>query len=352
MLTTRGAACSFLTVATACLFAFVGAALPNVASAAPEPTHVVVRSVSSTMDSAGQAITFDVIRGGDTPLKLAGRSLTVRDLHGRTRTTILDGDSDGTSAAVISAYSTVGYAEDDDSGWGPDPSALWLPPRFLPLQGGTLVLEGMDEWTFGPLPLDGAELMRDGTFTPVPAIVHNTQVLAVREYHHAGMDHYFMTANAVEFDALDSGAVPGWQPTGVIFYAYAGKPAPEFVPMCRLLLDYSSGYSHFMSSFPDECAALAGSGAAILETSEAFYMIGSQGTTCPYTTIEFPNGGSASLYPQAPIYRLWNGKADGNHRYVIDKAERDAMVARGWISEGAGPDGIVLCGTVLDLQFN
>jgi len=44
-----------------------------------------------------------------------------------------------------------------------------------------------------------------------------------------------------------------------------------------------------------------------------------------------------------PVYRLWNGKPHTNHRFVKTLAERDAMVARGWISEGEGPDGVAMC---------
>jgi hypothetical protein len=321
------------------------------AAAGPDVTQVLVRSVASTMDGTRQRVTFDVVRAGDAPLKLAGRTVTVRDRRGQARTAILDADADGTRNTVIAAYSSVFIPEDDDSGWMANPEDLWLPPRFLPVEGGTLVVEGMDEWSFGPLPLDGGEILRDGTVIALPAADRNTQSLAVREYYHAGMDHYLMTANAAEFDMLDRGDVPGWRPTGVIYLAYAGRPAPEYVPVCRLLLLYPTGYSHFMSSFSAECEALAASGTAILETSAAFYMAASDGASCPNTFITYPNGGAFLGSTGAPIYRLWNGKSEANHRYVMDPAERDAMVARGWVSEGAEPGGVAMCGWVLDAQY-
>jgi hypothetical protein len=261
---------------------------------------------------------------------------------------VLDADADRTISPTVAAYSSLYFTEDDDTGWGFDPEWLWLPPRFLPVEGGTLVIDGMDEWSFGPLPSDGGELMRDGTVVSVSEVRRNTQSILVREYYHADMDHYFLTANAVEFDALDSGDIPGWRPTGVIHFAYLGKPAPEYVPVCRFLFTYPGGYSHFMGSFPDECAALAGSGAAILETSEAFHMAASVGPNCPLARIVYSNGSSWAGSTGVPIYRLWNGQADANHRYVVDKSDRDAMVARGWVSEGAGPDGVVMCGYVAD----
>jgi hypothetical protein len=32
-----------------------------------------------------------------------------------------------------------------------------------------------------------------------------------------------------------------------------------------------------------------------------------------------------------------------NHRYTIDRALRDAMVAKGWVAEGDGPDAVAMC---------
>jgi len=41
--------------------------------------------------------------------------------------------------------------------------------------------------------------------------------------------------------------------------------------------------------------------------------------------------------------RVWNGRADSNHRYTTDRATRDDMIAKGWIAEGDGPDRIAFC---------
>jgi len=45
----------------------------------------------------------------------------------------------------------------------------------------------------------------------------------------------------------------------------------------------------------------------------------------------------------APVYRLWNRRADTNHRYTIDPAIRAAMLAQGWIAEGYGPNAVAMC---------
>jgi hypothetical protein len=44
-----------------------------------------------------------------------------------------------------------------------------------------------------------------------------------------------------------------------------------------------------------------------------------------------------------PVYRVWNGRVDSNHRYTIDIAVRDAMVAAGGIAEGYGPNAVIMC---------
>jgi hypothetical protein len=42
-------------------------------------------------------------------------------------------------------------------------------------------------------------------------------------------------------------------------------------------------------------------------------------------------------------YRVFDNRADANHRYTTDRSVRDAMVAKGWIAEGDGPDAVVMC---------
>jgi hypothetical protein len=51
----------------------------------------------------------------------------------------------------------------------------------------------------------------------------------------------------------------------------------------------------------------------------------------------------AGLAGEVPVYRVWNNRADSNHRYMTDRALRDTMVAAGGIAEGYGPDQVILC---------
>jgi hypothetical protein len=174
-----------------------------------------------------------------------------------------------------------------------------------------------------------------------------TRVQAV-EYYNGGQDHYFMTASADEIDALDTGRVAGWQRTGEsVYIGQAARTAQdlEYVyygdPVCRFYLPPGDGDSHFFSAFADECAAVAARFPSFVEeTSAAFYAAKPDPVSgqCGVMT-GFVNGD----IPMSPIYRLWNQRSDINHRYTANAATRDAMIACGWLPEGAGPLGVAMC---------
>ena len=46
-----------------------------------------------------------------------------------------------------------------------------------------------------------------------------------------------------------------------------------------------------------------------------------------------------------PVYRMYNNGQGGapNHRYTTELAVRNAMLALGWIAEGAGTIGVIMC---------
>ena len=56
----------------------------------------------------------------------------------------------------------------------------------------------------------------------------------VIEFYHAGLDHYFITADKAEADALDKGIFSGWVRTGYQFTgASSDSSAVQSSPVCR-----------------------------------------------------------------------------------------------------------------------
>jgi len=43
------------------------------------------------------------------------------------------------------------------------------------------------------------------------------------------------------------------------------------------------------------------------------------------------------------VYRVWDKRADSNHRYTTDPAIRAQMVTNGWVVEGYGPNAVMMC---------
>jgi hypothetical protein len=56
-----------------------------------------------------------------------------------------------------------------------------------------------------------------------------------------------------------------------------------------------------------------------------------------------PDLASGDCATGIPVYRLWNGRADSNHRYTTDPATRVSMLSRGYVAEGYGVYGVAFC---------
>src|SRR6476469_5458873 len=164
----------------------------------------------------------------------------------------------------------------------------------------------------------------------------------VVEFYNASLAHYFITPLADEIAALDSGRIGGWTRTGFVFDAFAGSPGDgrPVSPVCRIRIPPVHGDSHFLSASPAECADVLAKVATdpnfsgyIEETSAEFYIALPEAMSgaCPAGT--------------GPVYRLWNQRADSNHRYTADTVTRAAMIARGYAPEGYGALGVAMCTT-------
>jgi BNR repeat protein/uncharacterized protein DUF5648 len=167
------------------------------------------------------------------------------------------------------------------------------------------------------------------------------QAVTVIEYYNPTLDHYFITSLRADIDALDSGHFFGWSRTGLTFQAFADPASggPGTNPVCRFYIPPPAD-SHFFSASPAECAQVLAKiptdpnySSFMFETASAFYIALPDTATgaCPAGTM--------------PVYRLWNGRADSNHRYTANPATKAQMLAKGYIAEGYGPDAVIMCTT-------
>ena len=157
----------------------------------------------------------------------------------------------------------------------------------------------------------------------------------VVEYYNASRDHYFLTSQVQEQLLLDHSVLFGWVRTGGTFLAIqdiANSPLAAWV--CRFYGSPAAGLdSHFYSAFSNECKDVLQKfpKSWLLETEEAF-AIGYPNQVygdCPAGTV--------------PVFRLYNAKASPNHRYTTSMAVVESMNALGWVSEGYGNEGTVMC---------
>ncbi len=151
------------------------------------------------------------------------------------------------------------------------------------------------------------------------------------EYYHAGFDHYFVTAIAAEIAKLDNGTFAGWARTGESFDVYANAQ-PGAADVCRFFSTaFAPKSSHFYTPDVAECAKVK------------------QNPDWQFEAVVFavlpPDGGGSCPSGAAPVYRLYNNGqgAAPNHRYTKSLATRTQMLAKGWIPEGYGTLGVVMC---------
>ncbi|MEP7208645.1 MAG: choice-of-anchor Q domain-containing protein [Casimicrobiaceae bacterium] len=200
------------------------------------------------------------------------------------------------------------------------------------------LLPGSPAIDAGSNPLSLATDQRGGSFARVVGAradmgayeTGNAPVLLVVEYYNASLDHYFITYVPGEIATLDAGiAIKGWVRTGYTFTAYRTAQAGTS-PVCRFYIPPASGDSHFFGRGTAECDATGQRNPTfVLEDPTFMHMFLPVVGTCPAGT--------------RPIYRVFSNRPDANHRYMTDGAVRDAMVAKGWLAEGDGPDLVVMC---------
>src|SRR5690349_7046098 len=85
--------------------------------------------------------------------------------------------------------------------------------------------------------------------------VPNNLYATITEYYNSALDHYFITSDPGELQALDTGAVAGWIRTGATFGAFVAN-SNLAAPVCRFYGLPTAGLdSHFYSASSQECTA-------------------------------------------------------------------------------------------------
>ncbi|MET0441355.1 MAG: hypothetical protein ABW071_05160, partial [Casimicrobiaceae bacterium] len=113
----------------------------------------------------------------------------------------------------------------------------------------------------------------------------------------------------------------------------AAPPAVAAGAFGRFYLPPAFGESHFHG-------ASAQAGADVRERFPAFVF-----ESASVFAALLPDPATGTCARGLRVYRLWNARADSNHRYTADAAVKAAMIARGYVAEGYGPDGVAFCTT-------
>jgi hypothetical protein len=167
-----------------------------------------------------------------------------------------------------------------------------------------------------------------GTPSPPPDTI-GTAV----EYFYYLWGFYFVTADPAEIAALDSGAFDNvWGRTGETFHVWRSATAPGSAPTCRFFSDaFAPRSTHVYTPFPAECAALQANPAWTYEGIAFFVALPDDDGLCPPGTV--------------PLYRAYNNGIGGapNHRFTINFATLQQMLAAGWSFEGNGNSHVFAC---------
>jgi hypothetical protein len=154
--------------------------------------------------------------------------------------------------------------------------------------------------------------------------------VVVREFYNTIINHYIVTPDAAEIDAIARGdAGAGWQATGHAFKAWPQMPSSLFTgvaPVCRFRQPFRSAESSaFFTADASECEQV--------KVSRGWSYIGTGFYILP----------AVAVSPPCPdgylgVNRAYNNGAvrnDSGHRLTTSDSEMRALQTQGWTYEGA-----------------
>jgi hypothetical protein len=156
----------------------------------------------------------------------------------------------------------------------------------------------------------------------------------VTEFQNTILGHFFMTGDESEKTAIRNGlAGQGWVETGQNFWAWTPTVTQESAFVCRFYGDPIKGpNSHCYSASTDECRGL-------LNLQESTPASQPRWNSEGYAfKVSLPDRPGHCRGDNLPVYRAYNNAfsrgADSNHRYALDRALLQPLVAQGWTEEG------------------
>ena len=169
-----------------------------------------------------------------------------------------------------------------------------------------------------------------GLLAGAPAAIAQTQTAV--EYYYADWNFYFVTSFPDEIAALDGGAFGGvWKRTGQTFAVWSDASG-RALPTCRFFsTSFAPKSSHFYTPYATECAALENNPGWQFESIAFYLQLPDADGNCPADTVI--------------LYRLYNNGMGGapNHRFTTDAATFAQMQSAGWMFEGDGRTGAFAC---------
>ena len=155
--------------------------------------------------------------------------------------------------------------------------------------------------------------------------------MSVVEFYHAAFDHYFITWMPDEIAILDTGHADQRLDAHRPLFQDLHFPAVRNLAGVSLL--------HSAVRWAIRTSSVAAPRSA---KRQGRRIRASRWRTRASCTCSCPSAGVCPANT-IQVYRVFSNRPDANHRYMIDKAVRDQMVAKGWLAEGDGPDLVVMC---------
>jgi len=182
---------------------------------------------------------------------------------------------------------------------------------------------------YGPMGRASLELMGLSTTSSLKWGTPGTRDAV--EYFDSALGEYFLTTDPGEVALLDTSVVTGWTRTSQSFNVYPDASSGGS-PVCRFFSTAASKKSsHLYTADANQCAA-AKADANWQYEGIAFY-------------IGVPDGAGNCRAGTVPVFGLHNGAAGAtlSHRYTTNANVRSQMTAAGWVPEGSGTLGVVMC---------